>query len=171
MELNPVDQITVKPLPVELPEKVTTAKQLESNVLRNQRYATRALQVYDLFLESDAISTEEKEKAKIVKKLPDGYPTDVSLDVMRKDLVMHEAQLKAAGKLVAKGPDFEEKDDMLGGEMTDEMYKAASDFEDKIMGDSAGFAAASGGLSEFEYNKITGTHYQAPPELDTKSKK
>jgi len=114
----------------------------------------------------------EKEKAKVAKKLPDGYPVDTtSLDVMRKDLVMHEAQLKAAGKLVAKGPDFVEKDDLLGDVMTDEMYKQASAVEDKMMGASEGFAAASGGLSEFEYNKITGTHYQAPPELETKSKK
>ena len=113
----------------------------------------------------------EKEKAKIIKKLPDGYPTDVPLDVMRKDLVMHEAQLKEAGKLVAKGPDFVERDDMLTGEMTEEMYQQAAAAEDKIMGDSEGFAAAAGGLSEFEYNKITGTHYQAPPVIEPKSKK
>ena len=113
----------------------------------------------------------EKEKAKIAKKLPDGYPTDVSLDMMRKDLVMHEANLKAAGKLVAEGPNFVEKDDMLGGEMTEEMYKQASAVEDRMMGESAGFAAAVDGLSQFEYNQISGTHYQAPPELETKSKK
>ena len=113
----------------------------------------------------------EKEKAKLVKQLPKGYPEEISLTVMRKDLVMHQAQLKEAGKLVAEGPNFEEKDDLLSGEMTEEMYKAASAMEDKIMGDSAGFAAAAGGMSEFEYNQITGTHYQAPPEIETKSKK
>ncbi len=115
----------------------------------------------------------EKEKAKLVKQLPDGYPNDVSLGVMRKDLIMHQAQLKAAGKLVAEGPDFVEKDDLLGDEMTEEMYQKAAKAEDEVMGISKGFAAGMGSMSksqydQFQYTQQTGTQYRAPSEPEPK---
>ena len=111
----------------------------------------------------------EKEKAKLAKKLPDGYPVEgVSLETMRKDLIMHEAQLKAAGKLVAKGPDFVEKDSMKGDAMTDEEYAEAAKLEDELMGVALGVSAGAPGAS---FAEITGTQYRAPTESKPKSKK
>lgn len=81
---------------------------------------------------------------------------------------MHEAQLKAAGKLVAKGPDFVEKDSMKGDAMTDEEYAEAAKLEDELMGVALGVSAGAPGAS---FAEITGTQYRAPTESKPKSKK